>query len=137
MDKEIFADLEDMRTKSRHFVDQYNVLSVWKKRNQEMQQIEPVRILKGATEINWSKLPLTDGKVHFIRQVDNDGQINVLNEAFSVGKEFISEYIWVTICLRKQRLEVYYRAQDQDVAALIKEFDYDVNEEINPIRRDI
>ena len=52
------------------------------------------------------KLPLIDGKVHFIRRVDNDGQINVLNEAFSVGKGFISEYIRATICLRKKRLEV-------------------------------
>jgi len=60
-----------------------------------------------------------------------------LNETFSVGKEFISEYVWTTICLRKQRLEVYYRAQDQDVAALIKEFGYNVNEEIRPIRDDI
>jgi len=54
-----------------------------------------------------------------------------------VGKEFISEYVWATICLRKQRLEVYYRAQDQDVAVLIKEFGYDVNEEIRQIRDDI
>ncbi|MFH0904122.1 MAG: hypothetical protein V1854_02895 [Methanobacteriota archaeon] len=38
--------------------------------------------------------------MHFIRRVDNDGQINVLNETFSVGKEFTSEYIWATICLR-------------------------------------
>ena len=54
-----------------------------------------------------------------------------------MGKEFISEYVRATICLRKQRLEVYYRAQDQDVAVLIKEFEYNVNEEIRPIRDDI
>jgi hypothetical protein len=54
-----------------------------------------------------------------------------------VGKEFSSEYVWATICLRKQWLDVYYRAQDQDVAALIKEFDYDMTEEIRPIRDDI
>jgi len=39
--------------------------------------------------------------------------------------------------LKKQRLELYYQAQDQDVSALIKEFGYDVNEEIRPIRDDI
>ena len=95
-DKEIFTDLEDMRTKSIHF----------------------------------------GGQVHFIRQVNNDGQINVLNEAFSVGKEFISEYVWATICLREQRLEVYYQAQDMDVV-LIKELSYSVNEEIRPLGGDI
>ena len=90
-----------------------------------------------APEINLNKLPLTDGKVHFIRQVDNSGQINLLNETFNVGKEFISEYVWATICLRKQRLDIYYRAQDHDLALLIKEFGYDVNEEIKHLRYDI
>jgi len=108
-DKEIFVNLEDMRTKSTHFVDQYNDLSIWKKRHQEIEESKPIRILK----------------------------INLLNETFNVGKEFISEYVWATICLRKQRLEVYYRAQDWDVALLIKEFGYDVNEEIKPVRYDI
>jgi hypothetical protein len=42
--------------------------------------------------------------------------INVLNEVFNVGEVFISEYIWATIYTGKQRMEVYYRAQDQDVA---------------------
>ena len=59
------------------------------------------------------------------------------NEIFCVGKEFISEYIWAAICLRKQRFEIYYKTQDQDVAVLVKEFDYDVNEEIRLIRDNV
>jgi hypothetical protein len=136
-DKETFTDLKDMRTKSTHFVCKYNDLSVWKKRNKELKQTTPIRKLKNSAEINQDKLPLTDGKIHFIRQVDNNGTINVLNEVFKVGEEFISEYIWATIYMGKQRMEVYYRAQDQDVAVLIKEFDYDINEEIKLIRQDI
>jgi transposase InsO family protein/transposase-like protein len=136
-DKETFTDLKDMRTKSTHFVCKYNDLSVWKKRNKELKQTTPIRKLKNSAEINQDKLPLTDGKIHFIRQVDNNGTINVLNEVFKVGEEFISEYVWATIYMGKQRMEVYYRAQDQDVAVLIKEFDYDINEEIKLIRQDI
>jgi hypothetical protein len=136
-EKETFTRLEDMRTKSTHFVCQRNDLSAWKKRDKGLEQIEPVRMLKDAAEINPDKLPVTDGKIHFIRMVDGAGQINVLNEVFKVGEEFISEYVWVTICLRKQKIEVYYRAQDQDAAALIKEFDYDVNEVVKPLRQDI
>ena len=94
-------------------------------------------MLKKDAEINLSKLPLTGGKVHFIRQVNNDGQINVLNEVFSVGNEFIGEYVWATICLRKQKLEIYYQTQDKDVMMLISKFEYHVNEEIRPIRDDI
>ena len=136
-EKETFTSLEDMRTKSKHFVDQHNALSAWKKRDKGLERIKPVRILKDAAEINLDKLPLTDGKIHFIRKVGNEGRINVLNETFKVGKEFIGEYVWATICLAKQTIEVYYRAQDQDAAALIKEFDYKVNVAINPIRQDI
>jgi len=43
--------------------------------------------------------------------VENDGKISVLNEAFKVGKEFINEYFWVTICLKKQTMEIFYRAK--------------------------
>ena len=136
-DKEIFVDLEDMRTRSLHFVDQYNDLSAWKKRDKGLKPIEPVRMLQNAVEIDLDKVPLTDGQVHFIRRVDNDGQINVLNEALNVGGEFISEYVWATICTGKRKMEVYYRAKDQNVAVLIKEFDYELNEEVKPLREDI
>jgi hypothetical protein len=71
-------------------------------------------------EISQDKLPLTDGKIHFIRKVNDEGEISVLNEAFKVGKEFIDEYVWATICLKKQRIWVYYIAKDQDTAVLIK-----------------
>ena len=94
-------------------------------------------MLKNAAEIDLDKLPLTDGHVHFIRQVDTEGQISVLNEDFKVGEEFTSEYVWSTVCTGKQKMEVYYRAQDQNAAMLIKEFDYRLNEGVEPIRDDI
>ena len=65
-----------------------------------------------------------------------EGVINLLNEVFEVGTEFIGEYVWATICLKKQKLEVYYRAQDQDVAMLIKNFSYEISEEIKT-RQDV
>jgi len=136
-DKETFENMGDIRTKSPHFVDQHNYLGAWKKRNEKLEQIEPVRMLKDVTEVDLNKLPLTDGKMHFIRQVDGEGRINVLNEALKVGEEFISEYVWATICTGNRKMEVYYRAKDQDVAVLIKEFDYMLNEEVEPRRDDI
>jgi hypothetical protein len=136
-DKETFINLEDMRARSSHFVDQHNDLSAWKKEDEELKQIEPVRLLKNAVEINLNKLPLTDGKIHFIRKVDNRGEISVLNEVFKVGEAFISEYVWATICMGKQKMEVYYQAQDRNAPILIKKIEYDVNERISPIRQDI
>jgi hypothetical protein len=134
--KETFTNLEDMRAKSTHFVDQYNDLSTWKRRNKPLEQINPARILNNSLKISWGKLPLTKGKIHFIRKVDNEGRISVLNEAFKVGKEFISEYVWATICLKKQTLEVFYRAKDQDTAVLIKKFEYELSEDVKPLKGD-
>ena len=109
-----------MRAKSPHFVGQYNDLSAWKHKNKSLERIKPVRMLNSSIEIPLGQLPLTDGKIHFIRKVDIEGEISILNEAFEVGKEFIDEYVWATICLKKQKIGVYYGAKDQDTAVLIK-----------------
>lgn len=134
--KETFTNLEDMRAKSTHFVGQYNDLSAWKKRNKSLEQINPARILNNSLKIPLEKLPLTKGKIHFIRMVDNASKISVLNEAFKVGNEFISEYVWATICMKKQTLEVFYRAKDHDTAVLIKDFEYELSEEVKPLKGD-
>lgn len=136
-EKETFTSLEDMRTKSTHFVDQHNALSAWKKRNKGLTQINPAKMLKDPVKIHLDKLPLTDGYIHFIRKVDNEGKIGVLNEAFKVGKEFIGEYVWATICLADRKMKVYYRAKDQDAAVLLKEFEYELNEAVRLLGQDI
>jgi hypothetical protein len=43
----------------------------------------------------------------------------------------------LTNCSGKRKMEVYYRAKDQDVAVLIKEFDYELNEGVEPRRDNI
>jgi hypothetical protein len=48
------------------------------------------------------------------------------------------ENVWATIYMGKRKMEVYYRAKDQNVAVLIKEFDYELNGEgVEPHRDDI
>jgi len=94
-------------------------------------------ILNKSLKIPLGKLPLTKGKIHFIRMVDNDGKISVMNEAFKVGKGFISEYVWATIRLKKQTIEVFYRAKDLDTAVLIEKFEYELRDEVNDLRPDI
>jgi hypothetical protein len=69
--------------------------------------------------------------------VDIEGEISVLNEAFKVGKEFIIEYVWATICLKRQKIDIYYRAKDQDTAVLIKEIEYKLTGGVKDLRQDI
>jgi len=95
-----------------------------------LEMIEPVRMLKNISTINLNKLPVTSGKIHFSRQVDNAGRINVLNKSFKVGEEFISEYVWATIDMECIKMIVDYRTQDSDTIVRLKEFNYQINEEI-------
>ena len=69
--------------------------------------------------------------------MDIEGEITILNEAFEVGKEFIDEYVWATICLKKQKMNVYYRSKDSDTAVLIKEIEYKLTEVVKDLRQDI
>ena len=135
--KETFHDLEDMRLKSNPFEAQFNDLNTWKKRNKGLSKVTPERILKSTEENNCDELPLTEGKILFIRKVGADGKVTILNEQFKIGGEFIEEYVWTTICLTNQRMTVHYRAQDEDVARVIKEEEYNVKEEVKPIKEDL
>ena len=135
--KETFHDLEDMRLKSNPFESQFNELNTWKKRNKGLLKVTPERILKEIVEINYNELPLIEGKIHFIRKVGADGKVTILNEQFKIGGEFIGEYVWTTICLTNQRMTVHYRAQDEDVGRVIKEEEYNVKEEVKPIKGDL
>ena len=135
--KETFHDLDDMRLKSQLFETRFNDLSTWKNRDKGLSKVVPKKILKSAVEINYNELPLTEGKIHFIRKVGTDGKVAILNEQFEIGGEFIGEYVWTTICLTNQRMTVYYRAQDEDVARVIREAEYNVKEEVKLIKADL
>ena len=41
---------------------------------------------------------------------------------------WFDEKFWATICLKKQKMGVYYKAKDQDAAVLIKKFEYELRE---------
>src|SRR5271157_5870813 len=62
---------------------------------QEAQQHEPLHHLT-ARQIRQlpDPLPITDGKIHFIRQVEADGTISILNESWKVGKRWAGKYVW-------------------------------------------
>ena len=68
----------------------------WKCRNANPEAV-PQRKLPEDFEIDANNLPITEGKVHFIRQVKENGTISVLNEDFDVGESLAHEYVWATL----------------------------------------
>ena len=109
------------------FLTRHNNRQDWKNREINMGVIAP-RKLSENFEINANSLPITEGKVHFIRQVKGDGTISVLNEDFDVGESLVYEYVWATIDTKQGQLMIYYRGMDEEKAGLIKICEYDVGE---------
>jgi hypothetical protein len=80
-----------------------------------------------------SELPLTAGRVHFLRLVTAQGQITLLNESWSVGKRLAGQYVWATISTARRRLRIYYRQSDRADVRLVKEFRYALHEQVVPL----
>ena len=75
-------------------------------------------------------LPLTAGRIHFIRKVKPDGTIAVLNETWKVSKRLAGKYVWATIITHCRRLEIWYRRSAQHDWGLRKTYAYDIPETV-------
>ena len=78
-------------------------------------------------------LPITQGRVHFIRHVDEHGDISLLNETWHIHRRLAGHYVWATIITHEQRLRVYHRRSSRHPARLIKEFPYPISEPVLPL----
>ena len=75
-------------------------------------------------------LPITAGRIHFIRQVQADGTIAFLSETWRVGRRFAGRYVWATITTHRQRLDIWYQRSAQADWRLIKSFAYSLPEQV-------
>lgn len=81
-----------------------------------------------------TNLPITAGRVHFIRKVDADGKIGLLNETWHVDKRLHGKYVWATVVTHEQRLYIYHRKSEQHAVQLRKTVRYAIPEPVQPIR---
>jgi hypothetical protein len=79
-------------------------------------------------------LPITAGRIHFIRQVQPDGTITVLNESWKVSKRLAGKYVWATIITHCRRLEIWYQRSVQHPWRLLKSCVYDISEIVARLR---
>jgi hypothetical protein len=80
------------------------------------------------------QLPLTAGRIHFIRRVNTVGAIRFLGENWQVGKRFAHQYVWATVLTQGQRLEIHHRRPEQPTAKLVRRFSYEIPEPVRPLR---
>jgi transposase len=90
------------------------------------------RLLRRQIRALPKQLPITAGRLHFIRRVMGDGTISFLGETWKIGKSLAHQYVWASIVTHRHRLEIYHQRSDQAPRRLIKVFDYQISE---PVRR--
>jgi putative transposase len=79
-------------------------------------------------------LPITAGRIHFIRKVQLDGTITVLNESWKVSKRLAGKYVWATLITHSRRLEIWYQRSAQHPWRLLKTRAYDISETVAQLR---
>ena len=79
-------------------------------------------------------LPITAGRVHFERLVDEQGNIALLNETWHINQRLAGQYVWATIVTHEQRLNIYHQRSAQQPLRWLKTFRYEIAEPVRPLR---
>lgn len=80
------------------------------------------------------ELPITAGRIHFIRRVSPEGTITILKELWHVSKRLAGQYAWATVWTHKQTLQIYHRHSPQSAGRLVKTYKYALPEPVVPLR---
>ena len=81
-----------------------------------------------------AELPLTAGRIHFIRRVSAAGEISLLGERWQVGKRLAHQYVWATVITHCRRLEIYHQRSAPLPRRLVKTFTYEIPETVCRLR---
>jgi putative transposase len=81
-------------------------------------------------------LPITAGRIHFVRKVKPDGTVSILNESWKVNQRLAGKYVWATIITHCRRLEIWYQRSAQQDWRLRKTFAYDISETVTQLKRE-
>lgn len=132
--KNHFPSLKAFQRKSPQFLAWYDTyappalhgLTVKEARTRVTRRTLPSRALTRLPR----DLPLTAGRVHFIRRVDAHGYITLRKETWKVSRRLVGEYVWATLDLRTQRLVIYHRRSAKAQAHVVKRHRYPIAERV-------
>ena len=83
-----------------------------------------------------TEVPLTAGRVHFIRKVDAQGAIPILKEPWQVSKSLVGHYVWATLDTGKAALSIYHRRSERAQPRLIKQYGYALEAKVHKLKPD-
>ncbi len=79
------------------------------------------------------RLPITAGWMHFMRKVETTGDIEVLNETWSVGQKWIGEYVRATIDTAEQVLTLWHKPDAESDWRLLNTRQFRLKESVQPL----
>jgi hypothetical protein len=79
------------------------------------------------------QLPITVGRIHFMRKVDTTGHVEFLNETWLVGSKWIGEYVRATVDTAQQTLTVWHPADAEADWRLIKTRQFRLQETVHAV----
>ncbi|MFC1841337.1 integrase core domain-containing protein [Thermodesulfobacteriota bacterium] len=129
----VFKDLKHVRSESKKFRDKHNNYQEYRKSNFSKQKLYSykTKYLPGSFTFDTScNLPITRGKLHFVRLVEKDGNINILNENFYVGKNLSFQYVWAIINTKERIVRIWYQPAKDATKELIKTKYYKLREPV-------
>jgi transposase len=101
---------------------------------QAQKHAERRRLTKAQTRAVPAPLPVTAGRLQFIRRVSPAGEIGFLGETWKVGKRLVGHYVWATVVTDAQQVEIYWRCSERATARLVKVFAYAIAETVHNLR---
>jgi len=94
----------------------------------------PRRLTLRLRQLIPDKLPITAGQIHIIRKVDPQGEIRLLNETWSVGKQLAGQYVWTIVDTAQQSLTVWHQPSADQAMLRVHAFPFKLGEPVVPLR---
>lgn len=133
---------QDVQTRSHSFFDRYRHSQHHSALNglspHTVHYQHPPTKLSSDFVLPTTKLPLTQGRIHFIRQVEADGTVKVLNSRWVVPTFDPGKGVWVTIVFqtRGATLSIYDAAPDVVGRQCLVSYPFPFKEPVLPLHKD-
>jgi putative transposase len=136
-EKDHFASWRDLERQSPKFLSWYENYSPPALGGLTIQpaasQLRCQKLLRRQIAQMPEELPLTAGRLHFIRKVDCRGEINILKEPWKVSKTLAGAYVWATLDTRQEELSIYHRRSLRAQPRLVKQSAYEIDEKVQSL----
>jgi hypothetical protein len=134
-----FRDLAHVRRQVRGFLrwyhERYQPPSLEGKTPAQMR--EGSRLLLLTPELQRlipESLPVTAGFIHFVRRVDVEGRIVVLNQAWTIGRRFAGRYVWARVETESQVMTIWHRKDSDAAWRQIKDVRFPIAETVHRLK---